>query len=186
MARVLWHGTMSLDGFIAGPGGSMDVISTWDDFFIETCGSWVIPYIGDLVPASEIGALVSGRQTYEGNQMHPNCWRHFGAFKGPVFVLTHHARQDPSVTFLSGDISAAVATAARAAGDRYVVILGADIARQCIDARLIDEVLIHVVPVLLGEGVRLFTRPGGDEVHMGLVDVSRAGPVTSLRLARFG
>jgi dihydrofolate reductase len=186
MARVLWHGTMSLDGFIAGAGGSIDVISKWDELFIETCGSWVVPYIGDLVPGGEIGALISGRQTYEGNQTHPNCWRHFGEFKGPVFVLTHHPRQDATVTFLSGDMSTAVATAARAARDRYVVILGADVARQCIEARLIDEVLIHVVPVLLGDGVRLFTRPGGDEVHMEPVDVSRAGPVTNLRLVRVG
>src|SRR5260221_11662624 len=52
MAPVLWHVTMSLDGFIAGPAGAMDWTSEWDDQFIETCDDWVIPYMG---------ALISGR-----------------------------------------------------------------------------------------------------------------------------
>ena len=96
-------------------------------------------------------------------------------------MLTHHPPKDGSVTFLSGDISAAVETARKAAAEKYVVILGADIARQCLEAGLIEEVLIHVVPVLLGDGVRLFSKPGGDEVHLELSGVSRANQVANLR-----
>jgi dihydrofolate reductase len=153
----------------------MDWTSEWDDQFIETCADWVVPYIGDLL---------SGRETYVSARTNPKCWRHFSAFRGPRFVLTHHPLRDTSVTFLSGEVSAAVATAARAAGDRYVIILGADVARQCIEAGLIDEVLIHVAPVLLGDGVRLLTRPGGVGVALELTDVSHAGQAISLRFSR--
>lgn len=103
----------------------------------------------------------------------------------PVFVLTHHPPQDdPSVKFLSGNIRKAVETAA--AVDKYVVILGADVARQCIEAGLVDELLIHVVPILLGDGIHFFSRKGADEVHLELVSVSRAVQVTNLRFAYIG
>jgi dihydrofolate reductase len=102
-------------------------------------------------------------------------------------VLTHHPpTDDPSVTFLQGDIKSAVKEASRAAGDKYLVIFGADVARQCIEAGLIEEVLIHMVPVLLGDGVRLFSRHGADEVHLELVRVTRAVQVTNLRFANVG
>ena len=98
-------------------------------------------------------------------------------------MLAHHPpTDDPSVTFLQGDIKEAVKKASQAAGDRYLVVLGADVARQCIDAGLIEEVLIHMVPVLLGDGIRLFSRKGADEVHLELVRVTRAVQVTNLRL----
>jgi dihydrofolate reductase len=90
------------------------------------------------------------------------------------------------VTFLSGDIRTAVETAGRAAGDKYVVIFGADVARQCIEAHLLDDVVIHVVPVLLGDGVRLFRKAGGDPIHLELSRVSQAGQVTNLRLGVVG
>jgi dihydrofolate reductase len=103
-----------------------------------------------------------------------------------VFVLTHKAPEDPKVTFLSGDIRAAVERAGRAAGDRYLVVFGADVARQCIEANLLDDVVIHVVPVLLGDGVRLFSKPGGDPIHLELAGAVRAGQVANLRLAVVG
>src|SRR6266849_3565748 len=152
MARVIWHVTCSLDGFIAGPGDSMD----WMLGFGEENDE-----VDELLP--RIGAVLSGRRTYDGGagQQHPQLQRPYGgAFTGPIFVLTHNPPEDPSVTFLSGDISKAVETASNVAGDKYVVILGADVARQCVEAGLIEEALIHVVPILLGDGVRLFSRPG--------------------------
>jgi dihydrofolate reductase len=138
--------------------------------------------VDELIP--RIGAVLAGRRTYNvgAGQAHPQFRRPYGgAFDGPIFVLTHNPPKDPSVTFLSGDIRKAVATAAEAAGDKFVVILGADVARQCIEAGLVEEALIHVVPILLGDGVRLFSRPGADEVHMELSGVSRANQVVNLR-----
>ena len=178
MAKVLWHVTMSLDGFIAGPGNSMD---------------WMLGYgeenseVDELI--KRIGAVLAGRHTYDVGavQERPEFRRPYGgAFSGPVFVLTHNPPQDPGVTFLSGDIRAAVETASRAAGGKYVVIFGADVARQCIEAHLLDDVAIHVVPVLLGDGVRLFSKAGGDAIHLELSRVSQAGQVTNLRLGVVG
>ena len=173
MARVLWHVTCSLDGFIAGPGDRMDWMLGFGDENDE---------VDELLP--RIGAVLAGRRTYNvgPGQTRPEFQRPYGgAFTGPVFVLTHHPPKDPSVTFLSGDIKTAVETAAKAAGDKYLVILGADVARQCVEAGLIEEALIHVVPILLGDGVRLFSRTGADEVHLELSGVSRANQVANLR-----
>jgi dihydrofolate reductase len=169
---------MSLDGFIAGPGDSMD---------------WMLGYMDENAEVNallkNIGAVLSGRHTYDVGAVQQR--REFrgpygGAWSGPVFVLTHKAPEDPKVTFLSGDIRAAVERAGRAAGDRYLVIFGADVARQCIEANLLDDVVIHVVPVLLGEGVRLFSKPGGDPIHLELAGASQAGQVANLRLAVVG
>lgn len=82
-----------------------------------------------------------------------------GAWTGPQFVLTHHPPKTPPAgfTFLSGDIEGAVATAKAAAGDKYVVVLGANTAQSCLDAGVLDEVLVHIAPVLLGDGVRSTT-----------------------------
>ena len=82
-------------------------------------------------------------------------------------MLTHHppAEVVPGLTFVTG-FDAAVDEAAAAAGDKYVAILGADVAAQCLRAGVLDEVLVSVVPVLLGEGTRLFEHPGGATVKL--------------------
>jgi dihydrofolate reductase len=178
MGKVLWHVTMSLDGFIAGPEHSMD----WMLGFGEENSE-----VDELLKT--IGAVLAGRRTYDVGavQKRPEFRGPYGgAFSGPLFVLTHNAPEDPTVTFLSGDIGAAVETASRAAGDKYVVIFGADVARQCIEAHLLDDIAIHVVPVLLGDGVRLFSRRGGEVVHLELSRVSRAVQVTNLRFGVVG
>lgn len=64
------------------------------------------------------------------------------------------------------DLHEAVETATAIAGDAYVTVIGADVARQMIDHGLLDEVLVFFVPVFLGAGVRLFDRPGGGEVRL--------------------
>ncbi len=178
MAKVVWHVTMSLDGFIAGPGDAMDWMLGFGDEDDE---------VNELIKS--IGAVLAGRRTYDvgAGQERPEFRRPYGgAFSGPVFVLTHKPPQDPDVKFLSGDIRAAVETAGAAAGDKYVVVFGADIARQCIEAGLVDEVMIHVVPVLLGDGVRLFSRKGGDPIHLELAHESRNRQVMNLRFSVVG
>lgn len=82
-------------------------------------------------------------------------------------MLTHQppAEPVPGVTFVD-ELGSAVAQARQAAGDRYVNVLGADVARQCLDAGLLDEILLFVAPVLLGDGVRVFEHPGGTDVAL--------------------
>jgi dihydrofolate reductase len=82
-------------------------------------------------------------------------------FSGPLFLLTHRPleRPDPDVTILTGDIGDAVATALDAAGGKSLEVLGADVAGQCLQRGLVDEILVYVLPILLGDGIH-FSAPG--------------------------
>jgi dihydrofolate reductase len=103
-------------------------------------------------------------------------------FSGPEFVLTHEPPDppDPAVTFLTGDIGEAVATALDAAGGRNLEILGADVAGQCLRRGLVDEILVYVLPVLLGDGIR-FSSPGLARIDLEPLGSTRSGAVTILR-----
>jgi dihydrofolate reductase len=160
MGKVLYSATMSLDGYIAGTGGDMSWLSEYlggDD-----------PLVGELIEG--IGALLIGSRTYHGddpNRGTPNEGPFGGAWHGPQWVLTHHAPDHPvpDMTF-TDDLATAVAESTAAAGDRYVNVLGADVGRQCLEAGLLDEILVFVAPVLLGDGVPLFRHPGGTKVRL--------------------
>jgi dihydrofolate reductase len=174
MAKVVWHATMSLDGFIAGPDDAMEWVFGYD----EPAG------IDEII--ASVGALLVGRNTYmvgfKEEQVEGAQEPYGGRWLGPQFVLAHDPSSlptDPSVTFVSGDIGAAVDIARAAAGDKNVEVLGADVARQCIEARVLDEIFVHIVPVLLGAGVRFYG--GGPETRLACVEVTRAGQTTSMR-----
>ncbi|MGH9208562.1 MAG: dihydrofolate reductase family protein [Acidimicrobiales bacterium] len=176
MAKLLYSATMSLDGFIAGPDGDM---------------SWLTEHLGpnptvdDVI--GKIGALLVGNRTFRGDDPHKgttNEGKPFGgAWTGPQFVLTHHAPDTlvPGITFV-GDLDSGVAAAKAAAGDKYVNILGAYTAQQCLDADVLDEILVCIAPVLLGDGVRLFDRPGGANVKLERISLTHALGATNLWL----
>jgi dihydrofolate reductase len=176
MAKMLYSATMSLDGFIAGPGGDM---------------SWLTEHIGPnpTVPEviAKIGALLVGNRTFRGDDPHkgtPAEGKAFGGgWSGPQFVLTHNppGTSEPDVTFV-GDLASGVAAAKAAAGDKYVNVLGANVAHQLIDAGLLDEMLIFIAPVLLGDGVRLFDRPGGTNVKLERLSLTEAPGATNVWL----
>ena len=107
------------------------------------------------------GAMLVGRGTYEvAKRMSDEDTDYDG---GPVFVLTHQppAEPDQGVTFLTCDLAEAVTTARAAAGGKNLEILGADLASQCLQRGLVDEVLVYVLPVLLGDGCA--SRPRASE-----------------------
>ncbi|MFI5801692.1 dihydrofolate reductase family protein [Streptomyces sp. NPDC051561] len=167
--RVVVNRVMSLDGFIAGPGHAMDWFGTYltADTFPEVM--------------TATGAMLVGRGTYDVAQGMATEGTPYDG--GAQFVLTHRPPEqpDPHVTFLTCDIEEAVAIARGAAGGRNLEILGADLAAQCLRRGLVDEILVYVVPVLLGDGVR-FSPPGG----LGRIDLepcgtTRSGAVTMLR-----
>ena len=100
-----------------------------------------------------------------------------------MFVLA--ASPDPAPAgfqFVGGDLHGAVATAQAAAGDKYVAILGANAAKRCLEAGLLDEVLVlvHVAPVLLGDGTRLFEHAGGTRVALERIRDSSTPQVVNL------
>ena len=158
MSKLLYSATMSLDGFIAGPGGDQ----SWLADYLH-----VDPAVDGIV--DQIGALLVGARTYTGDDPNRGTDQEgafSGTWHGPQFVLTHRSfAPAPGVTFLD-DLPAAVAAAKAAAGDKYVNVLGADVAHQCLAAGLLDEVLVIVAPVLLGDGTPLFRQPGGTRVNL--------------------
>jgi len=172
--KVLWHTTMSLDGFIAAPGDGLD---------------WAFRHPGPNPLRAEIirttGAVLVGRRSYDVGQRaeRPEMRKVYGgAWTGAEFVLTHRAPPpNPSVTFLAGDIRGAVETALGAANGKHLVLIGADVARQSLAAGLVDEIAVHIVPVLLGDGVRFFSCPGGSPVDLMTLSVTRSGELTNVR-----
>lgn len=172
--KVVVNRSMSLDGFIAGPGDAMD---------------WIFDSLGsseDTVAeiAAETGAMLVGRRTYDvGKRMAAGAPAGEDyPFSGPSFLLTHRPPHppDPGVTVLTGDIGEAVATALDAAGGKNLEILGADVAGQALRRGLVDEILVYVIPVLLGEGVR-FSAPGLSRIDLEPISSTRSGAVTILR-----
>ncbi len=85
---------------------------------------------------------------------------------------------------ISGDIQEAVSVALRAAGGRNLLVLGAEVARQCLDAALVDEILLRVLPILIGDGIRLFGRRRHEEMLIRTETVDRAGEAAVLLLRR--
>jgi dihydrofolate reductase len=177
MGKVLYSATMSLDGFIAGPGGDM---------------SWLTEHLGpnptvdDLI--GEIGALLVGKRTFGGDDPYKGVeakeGKPFGGgWSGPQFVVTHHAPSAPvpDTTFV-GDVDSGLAAAKAAAGEKYVNVLGANIAQQCLEAGALDEILVCIAPVLLGDGVPLFDRPGGTNVKLERISLTQAPQATNVWL----
>jgi dihydrofolate reductase len=176
VSRVVWHVTMSLDGFIAGPDDAMD---------------WAFKVSGPSRIADEVmnttGAILAGRRWHDVATAKYSGRRgiYGGKWNGPVFVMTHDPPrdpEDPEITFLRGDLAEAVATAMRAADGKNLEIFGANLAAQCLDAGLIDEIVVHVAPVLLGEGIRLYGVAGQRRpVELERSELDEAGQLTSLR-----
>jgi dihydrofolate reductase len=178
MGKVLVHSMISLDGFIAGPDDDM---------------SWVLRHAGDMPGAvvdeiiARTGAVLAGRRVYEvGRRLQrPEARGLFeGRWSGPHFILTHTPPTDethPSYSFLSGDIGDALATALTAADGRDVLVLGANVVDQCLRAGLVDEILLHLAPELVGDGVRLFGA-STPRTSFETLDVSASGQLVNLRL----
>jgi dihydrofolate reductase len=162
--------TVSLDGYVAGPNDSFDEpmgvggfrLFNWLDRRHETGPDGQV--FGEV---EATGAVISGRRTYE----HANHWdgdHHDGV---PVFVLTHSVPDEPppgTVRFVT-DVRECAAQARAAAGDADVVAMGTGAAQSLLAAGELDEIELHVVPVLLGQGRRLFDNLPPDHIEMELV-----------------
>jgi dihydrofolate reductase len=168
LGKVVVNRAMSLDGFIAGPDNDMDWIM---EYRTETA-------FPEVMQAT--GAMLVGRGTHEvAKRMSPPEDIDYDG--GPVFVMTHRPPDEPEgVTFLTCDLAEAVATARAAAGGKNLEILGADMASQCLQRGLVDEVLVYVLPVLLGDGVR-FSTSGLGRIDLEPFSNTQTGPVTMLR-----
>ncbi len=169
---VVYAATMSLDGYIAGPGGDMQ---------------WLVPYLGANPEAEELarrtGALLIGARTLFGDDPHRGTDRE-GAFgstgTGRRSCSRTPRRPSPCRRHLPRLLGRGAGAAEAAAGDGDVAVLGADVARQCLQTGHLDTVLVVVAPVLLGDGTRLLDLPGGTNVRLQPLNVTPLDQVTNL------
>lgn len=154
--KVLWHFTMSIDGFVAGPDHRMD----W-----MTGTSFRPDLVEEYVETT--GAILGGRDGWD--QAIGGSRPYGGAWQGPIFVLTHHpedATPAEGVTFLSCDVAEAVRIGLEAANGKNLEVFSPTIGRQLLERGLLDEIDLHLAPVLLGDGIRLFNKPGGQPIRL--------------------
>ena len=153
-AKVLWHFTMSLDGFVAGPEHDMHWLT----------GVAVRPGLIEEYTRTT-GAVLAGRDGFD--SAIGDARPYGGAWQGPIFVLTHHpedARPADGITVLSCPVEEAVQIALDAAGGKNVEVFSPTIGRQLLERGLIDEIDLHVAPILLGAGIRLYDNPADDRI----------------------
>ena len=197
--------SMSLDGYVAGPdqtpdeplGRGGEQLHEW----AFATAAWREPHGREGGEAGEDdrlireslarhGSEIMGRGKFGGgpgpwDEEWEGWWGDEPPFGYPVFVLTHHEREpltlgDTTFTFVTDGIESALEQARAAAGDRDVLIGGgADVANQYLAAGLVDELMLHVAPVLLGGGARLFENAG--EATLECTEAIRSPKVTHLR-----
>ncbi len=209
MTKLTLEITMSLDGFVAGPNATLEEplgeggerlhewiveLASWRERHGHTGGT--TSRDDEILDESvrRIGATLMGRRMFSGGEGpwddDPNAggwWGDDPPFHVPVFVLTHHPREPvtkqggTTYTFVTDGIESALEQARAAAGDKDVGIAGgAAVAQQYLKAGLLDELQIHVAPLLLGGGVRLFG-DRGDQVALRATRVVESPKVTHLR-----
>jgi dihydrofolate reductase len=161
MKKVVLDMSMSLDGFIAGPNVGKEYPMGMNG---ESLHTWMFSTPRDKVDAdveremfAKTGAVILGNRTFT---VGVDLWEDV-PFPVPSFVLTHKEREklimkSGTFTFVTDGIESALQQARAVASDKDVRLMGADIAQQFLSAGLIDEIQINHVPILLGDGVRLF------------------------------
>ena len=197
MGKVRTGHATSLDGFIAGPNDGPEVpmgeggerLLAWyfgGDTEYRLPGTEMVFKVSPgtaeylLETSTTTGALVTGRRTFDLTR----GWGGGHPLGVPVFVLTHSVSQEwvyegSPFTFVRDGLESAVAQAKAAAGDKDVGVIGANLVQQCIRAGLLDEIHLDLVPVLLGDGVRLFEQ-GIEPIELESTRVIEGAGVTHL------
>jgi dihydrofolate reductase len=194
MGKVTTGATMSLDGYIAGPNDTgFDLLFQWygnGDVELPSASPNVPPIRISAASATlvkpeleNLGALVVGRHLYDLT----NAWGGRHPLDVTTVVLTHQPpadrpAADENFVFVTEGIEAAVAKAQEIAGEKNVGVNGGQIARQCLEAGLLDEIGIELVPVVLGSGTPLFADLSSTPVEFeGPIAVVEGVGVTHLR-----
>jgi dihydrofolate reductase len=198
MGKVAMGLSMSLDGFIAGPndgperplGEGGERLFAWYSAGDTEYGLPGTEMVFEVSPQSaellreahaRIGALVTGRGTFDIT----SGWGGNPPLGVPTFVVTHSVPQDwvyegSPFTFVTDGVESAVEQAKEAAGEKDVAVGAASIVQQCIRAGLLDEIHVDLVPVLLGDGVRLFEHLGTGPIELEPTRVIEGDGVTHL------
>lgn len=200
MSNVIVDIGISLDGFIAGPNAGpqnnlgdgaqrlhqwMYDVHSWRERQNRAGGETNRDDEVVREAVDRVGAYVMGRRMFDEGEV---GWPNPPPFRAPVFVLTHEEREPwirkggATFTFVTDGIESALKQAKEAAGEKDVRIAGgADVVQQFIEAKLVDELQIHLVPVLLGDGVRLF-----DHIDRGPVELENTRVIDSPKVTHLG
>jgi dihydrofolate reductase len=163
MGKVIIGTTMSLDGFMNDRNGDVSLLYPDLEALRRT------EMLQEEIQTT--GAVVMGRRAYD---MAEGDFTDY-EFQVPIFVLTHHVPEKVAkgenerltFTFVTDGIESAIEKAQAAAGDKHVMVIGgANTAQQCIQAGLVDQIQIGIVPILLGEGLRFFEHLGSEQIEL--------------------
>ena len=208
MSRVTCHQTMSIDGFSAGPNQSLENPIGEDamrlhEWMFETAAFWRMQgedrgaegadstIVEELSANANVGAYVMGRNMFaagrgEWDMEWSGWWGPNPPYHAPTFVLTHYPREPipmeggTTFHFVTDGVQPAVRQALRAAGEKDVQIAGgANTIQQVMRAGLLDELFLHLVPIVLGKGERLLENVGPQ--RMTPVEVTASPTVTHIR-----
>jgi dihydrofolate reductase len=180
--------SMSLDGYITAANRSADEplgeggerLHEWafgeEERNCALMGAWL----------ESLGAVIAGRTTYDESLPWWGVNGPTGPARRPVIVVTHEPPDETPeggvYTFVTGGIEAALTDAKRAADGRDVTIMdGASLGQQYLAAGLVDEISIHLVPVLFHRGMRMFENLGGDHTQLEPVDVIETDTAIHMR-----
>jgi dihydrofolate reductase len=192
MGKIVAGFSMSLDGFIAGPNDDVQRLFAWmylgDTDLDLSSGDTEF----DLKVSSEsaegfeeairsTGAIVSGRRMFDV----AGAWGGKHPLGVPIVVVTHTVPQEwvyegSPFTFVTDGVESAIEKARKIAGEKNIGVGGANITRQCLKLGLLDEIQIDLVPVLLGQGVRLFEYLGIEPIELERIGVRESPGVTHL------
>lgn len=187
-SKVVVEMSMSLDGFVARRDHSTEEVHAWYDggdvavqmpnheltFHVDEASAPIVR------EAFELGANVTGRVTFDDAQ----AWGGDDPMGIPSFIVTHEVpeewRDRGPFTFVTDGVHSAIRQAKAVASGRPVGVAGGDIAMQCLRLGLLDELWIHLVPVLLGDGISLFDALDGSPVHLKQTRVVEGNGVVHL------
>jgi dihydrofolate reductase len=185
MGSVIYDKSASLDGFIAGAnmrieaglGDDGERLHEWA--FEDQAGTEMLER-----EVERLGAVICGRRTYDMSIQHWGADGPTGAARVPLFVLSHGAPDEVPeggvYTFVD-DLETALARARETAGDKNISVMGADVGRQLMNAGAIDEISVHLVPVLFGSGTPMFGEGVDEHVTLEFLGVSESPHATHLR-----
>lgn len=190
MGKVITNFSISLDGYIAGVNENFDQLFKWyssgDTEFVFDSGMAVniSRTSAELMreAIAQTGAGLMGRRLFDLT----NGWDGKPPANAPVFVVTHtppqawQSKGNVPYTFVTDGVFSALEQAQQVAGDKNVVISSATIAQQCLQAGLLDEIHLDLVPFVLGEGVPLFANLGATPLELEILRVVPTPHVTHI------
>jgi dihydrofolate reductase len=189
MGKVIFDISMSLDGFITGanprPEAGWGGLGEGGEQLHDWGFNSVDPRNREILESyTTTGATIFGRTGYNHSILNWGADGPTGAARVPTVIVSHSLPQnvpeDGVYTFVDS-VEAAFETAQNLAGGKDILIMGADVARQFLQRGLIDEVSIHLVPVLFGGGTRLFEGLDGDHIPLDIVETIQTAEAIHMR-----